>query len=361
MTYQSPYLPTELIMALEQNKTFLLQEIRNSEKENQPAHALMAFLLEHKIHLALVPNEYGGFGLGPVGEMQLIRAATKLDPSLGWIIFQLCGNVGRVLSFSKDSDIKHLMAEQNGHLVFCYQNNFLPGKLSKNKGSYHLSGEWMASLSKYASHFVLPYVAPDQSKRCMIVPQNACSILSTSIGIGLRATSTTQFEISDFPVSNALYDIAAESSNRHFLPFYTAIRAPIKHTAWTLGVGDKIMGIRNKFSLDNTEAHDLFQRAGLAFTKVIEAYEMKLLGTKAQNINISDLYEKTKALHHWLLELAMATYLALPKEAMNPTSPLSCLILDMMTMSHHIELREKTIKTWGQNNSLQTDQLRKHL
>ncbi|MBD2303677.1 hypothetical protein [Nostoc sp. FACHB-190] len=345
---------SKILATMTDAQAWLRKELNESRKNEQPTQALMKFLVDQKINLALVPEKYGGLEFDLIQEMWLIKYATKLDPALGFIVFQLCGNVGRVLSFLSDTSIMNLLEETKSRLILCYQNNFNIATIKNSNSGWLISGSWpFASLSRCATHFVLPYIQQDGSRCCLVVNKDAVEIPLKCKGLGLKATSTTGYIVNNYLISKADIKTHAIPSNPNFLPRYSIARAPIKHAAWTMGIGERLLQIRRTNIVESEADIDkIFTQASNSMVEDIEVIEKRI----KNNLDCIELFtiltKKNRFLNSWLLELGIATYLSLPELGADPESDITNLICDLMTLSLHSNVREQPLLTWGTSQSV---------
>lgn len=337
-----------IISNLNNHKTFIKEEIYKSSTSHAPTKKLIDFLFELKINLALVPQKFGGLGFDLFEEYVLIKESAQINPSFGFIVFQLCGNVGRVLSFLTDNEIISLIKKHDSRIIFAYQNNFNIGKFKLIGKDCYIEGKWnIASLTSCATHFVLPYKDNSGKKKCIIIEdRNKIKIPKNSKGIGLKATSTTGYLAENIKVTQEKFNIEAVSKNSNFLPNYSIPRSAIKHFAWTTGcffylnqlspinkkiinpiinleknISNKIVGIQN--SLENiTDAE----------------YRLNFINT----VNVS--------FNSFLLELSLSEYLNSSTLAINEKSLITQFLCDILTMSLHGAVKEKT-SSWCEEDS----------
>ena len=108
---------THILKAFASNKDFLISEALESDRSATLSAKLLQFMLDLRVNLALVPTTYGGSGFGPSQEFSLIAGAAQLGGVIGWNVFQLCGNVGRVLSFLPPNSVRQLLKTTEDKIV----------------------------------------------------------------------------------------------------------------------------------------------------------------------------------------------------------------------------------------------------
>jgi hypothetical protein len=315
---------------------WLRDQVAVSAAREAPAEPLMDFLLDLRVNRALVPASLSGLGLDYRGELRMIRAAAAIEPVLGWIVFQLCGNVGRVLSWLDDDTARALLDEASGRIVLSYQDNFGIGRWADRGDSAEISGRWpLASLTRCATHFVLPFMAGDR-KRAFVVNRVYVSVPRETKGIGLKASSTTGYIADRLSLSGKGILVDAETRNARFLPEFRYPRAPVKHAGWTLGVWERLRACSCFAALEEaTEIAASIAHAEATIWALIGTLEQTMEQPRERAEAANRLSEINRTLTACLLQVALAAYLASPSDAVVPDSPIANLVKDLATMSLH--------------------------
>lgn len=336
---------------------WLKQELKTSTVIEQPTQALVSFLLDLKINVALLPKKYGGLEFGLIDEMKLIQHSAEIDPALGFIVFQMCGNTGRIFSYLPEDMIRILLEETRNQIIICYQDNYHIATTDLANNTPMISGMWpIASLSRCATHFALPYTQTRENscRYCAIVTKEAVQVLDNSIGIGLKSTSSTGYKVNNYPISDNDINVEAISTNIDFLPIYSIPRAPIKHIAWTLGVGNRLLQIRKGIDIKQGNVLiNVLNQVRESIIKDIEQIEKRKFNILNCTTLLDNLVHKNRALNSWLMEQTMATYLHFPSISADPQSEISRLICDMLTLSLHASVKEEIPPTWGLERNAQ--------
>jgi hypothetical protein len=340
-----------IIAEMTGDTVFLREQTTLSNNIGQPTELLVSYLMNKKIHLALVPHSFGGFGFDLQEEFQLILAASKISGTLGWIVFQLCGNLGRVFSFFPDSVIRGLLNEESMCPIICYHDNPQPGVIEERDGVDLLSGTWPAgSLSRVATHFCAPYrEAGTRVPSCVVVRKDKVTIGDSRPEKGLFGASTCSYRLDDIAVASPENLVAAvKCNNEKFLPWYSVARSPIKHAAFAVGIGYHAIALIESIQhtdIDTSmldECRGLIESSRLYFVKKIFNYQ-ECVRQKSSLVSLDQIkgqiFCQIRLLQLFILDLVLAHDLICSSREVEVAGMLRQCLADIHVMSKHIAVR----------------------
>ena len=355
-----------------ENKNFLKRESRQSDLNGRPTKAMMEFLTDVGIPFAMMPECYGGRNYDYTQEYTLIKTAASIAPSLGWVVFQLCGNPPRVLSFYDQENVETIIEKAGKNLIVAYDTNPYAGIAKRNSDHYEVSGTWAyATLSQVARYFAVPFLDPKSgAERCYLADVEQVEVDTTYHSDGLQGTSTTRFTIKGVIKIDEKSCPVANYNNKNFSQTYRLARAPVKHLAWAIGYWEGLLDIvqsqdnnanvraiveRNIQSLKEIEAPILDKLASLKNTIETE-------GASAAESGMEKLKDISVQLQSWVLETTISLHLANPPQALDGRSEFYRWVRHGLTGSLHGAVREKSSSwTWGEQNSPRLNTLLKNL
>ena len=329
-------------------------EIVESNRIARPSDALLEYLLDRRTNLALVPQCYGGLHLDFLGEFSLIFEATRIDSTFGWIVFQLIGNPGRVLSFFSDSTVRNLLAQTDGRVVITYQNDASKARVTAGPTGTRVSGYWnFGTLADCATHFAVPFIDPEDGvERCMLLPPDTVERPDKWLSDAFKGASISPYAISNRPVNGGDPVAEIRLSNDAFRPYYVVPRSSIKHLAWSAGLAQA--------NLDAVSGRDP-SRASACWTEYEQTLctqiqevraRLQALGeaTAAEDgpggvpaagagAELNELHARCAPLQQLAVEGALQVFVETPGKALDSGSRVSRTLLDVLTLSLHGAIR----------------------
>lgn len=357
---------TPLAQALFNDRSFFARETQVADVLGKPSASLMDRLVGIGIPYALLPECYGGANYGYFQEYTLIKTATSIAPSLGWIVFQLCGNPPRVLSFYDDADVRCLIEQASQDLIVAYDTNPRVATAKCLEGGFELSGTWQyATLSQVANFFAIPFLDPLTGvERCYLANTEQVNVDTHYTSDGLRGTSTTSFTIKGSIKAEIGQCPTADYNNSLFATEYRMARAPVKHVAWSIGLWSGLLSYLQTQKMNaNAQAlieRDLERLAMVEDQLTARMQELQTLvadGFESENftlaqIKMQELKQISVRLQSWVLETTISFHLAAPGQALDDSSTLYRWVRHNLTGSLHGAVRECTNSwSWGELSS----------
>lgn len=337
---------------LRSNATWIREEIKASNSIGYPTRALLDFLLERRINLALVPEYYCGLHFDFCGEFLLISEATRIDSTFGWIVFQLIGNPGRILSFLDDHIVKALLDDTSGRVIFTYQNDPSKAEVELRNDTLIVSGYWLfGTLSECATHFAIPFIDPrDDLWKCALVAPEAIRHPAPWKSNAFKGASIAPYEISGYEIGNKDIVFKAGLGNKHFNPNYSVSRSAIKHLAWSIGLAFGVLDTAERRGSDQVPSWSAYGQKLAARTAEIDAILKELQDRLAEagdnaarpastDCLINALQDLCGSVHQLAVDGALQIFVENPVEALDSGSRVSRTLLDALTLSLHGAIR----------------------
>lgn len=336
-----------LTEAFRKDREWILTEIDASDRARGPTDLLMRYLLEKRVNLALVPTAYGGLGLGFIGEFDVIAEATRLSGTFGWIVFQLLGNPGRVLSFFSPEVVRRILSSVNGDLVISYQNDPTKARAVRDGERLLVSGRWsFGTLSKSATHFAIPFVDPvGGGETCLLLESHRVTRIDDWKNAAFRGSSITSYELLNHEISASDLVAPIQPANLDFNPAYTVPRSAIKHLAWSAGMALNVFDTivesdPSKAGLPEWSRYE--QNLSVVLDEVRS--NVQLLQERLTHAPVGDLLQelntRCSSVHQQALNGALAAFTALPRESLDDNSKVAKNMRDTLVLSLHKALRD---------------------
>lgn len=199
-------------------------------------------LFRHRLLKVYLPKEMNGLELSLIDTLEIIREASYINGSLGWLI--QIGNGGCYFAscFQKEKAIE-LFQSQNAVIA---GSGTPSGSVKNVEGGIRISGKWpFCSGADYASLFTITYIDPvTLEKKAAIVPADVVLVHHDWKTIGLKHTSTNSIELRDlFIAGDNLFEVQKQCSfldhPSFSLPF--VIYAQAFFLQVVLGTADRIL------------------------------------------------------------------------------------------------------------------------
>lgn len=338
---------SHLSSTIRDSRQFILDQVSTSNFQRGPSEPLLHYLLENRFNLALVPRYHGGHGLNFLSEFNLILEATRLDGTFGWLVFQLAGNPGRVLSYFSPETVDELLEAYQYKIVFSYQND--PSKATARRDGRKLlvSGKWsFGTLSKCATHFVIPFTDPTTNvETCLVLPSNQVDQTDNWRNRAFLATSIGTYQVVDHVVSKTDLVARMELANKHFSPSYSVPRSSIKHIAWSMGMAlNAIDTISTRDALAARAPKWLtYQAETDARLQEVRQHLVRLeeeVHTGTSTSTLKWLADRCSSTHKHALNGVMSAFVAFPQESLDEDSVFSRNLFDTAVLSLHKALRQ---------------------
>jgi len=196
--------PISNLISEEDLKTIRLSASR-SEKEGRLVPENLALIYQNKWFQIMEPKSCGGLEWPLPQTVRLFEALAWADANVGW-----CVNLGAGANmFSGYLEAPTASAIFNSEAICCAGSGAVGGTARKVKDGFIISGRWKyASGAAHATHFTANCFLADEDNRPLmkngqqvfrsfIFPAKAVTLQNTWKVIGLKATSSDDFEVKD--------------------------------------------------------------------------------------------------------------------------------------------------------------------
>ena len=145
-----------------------------------------------------VPEELGGFELGPRESLEVLALTSYGDPSAGWVQMAASLAIGTAGSYLGETTVKELFGD--GRCPVIAGQGTAPGTAKSVDGGYLLSGSWsFASGLRHGDHIhTLGIIEETGEARIFVVPVEKAELFLDSWDVmGLRGTGSIDYTITD--------------------------------------------------------------------------------------------------------------------------------------------------------------------
>lgn len=271
--------------------------------------AIFSYLLDQRVNYSLVPHALGGEGFGYLEEFKLIKSGAEVEPRFGWLVFQMAGNVSRILSIVGMKKGQSLIESYGKNLVVAYDTNpnLCVFELQRNS-EYTITGQMnFGTLSTEASHFGFSSYVDGLKKFCLTKRENV-DIIKREDDIAMGGTGTCKYEVKPdktIPATD-IYDMPSIVEGA-FKPFYSFPRSPVKHLAWSAGCLRYLSQYDHK-----NQSQDTFDAAFALEEKLYQHFEKLEDHARAGTDGVSELFPVLPDMQAVVLKTAMKIHLDNP-------------------------------------------------
>ena len=192
-----------------------------------------------------VPEELGGFELGPRDALEVLALTAYGDPSAGWV--QMAGSlsIGVAGSYLGETAVKELFGEGRSPVIA--GQGTAPGTATTVDGGYLLSGSWsFASGLRHGDHIhTLGIIQETGEPRIFVVPVDKAELALDSWNVmGLRGTGSIDYTLTDVFVPEDYCHFAFTREPLHGGSLYRLGiigLAVVCHSGWASGVGRRLL------------------------------------------------------------------------------------------------------------------------
>ena len=192
-----------------------------------------------------VPEELGGFELGPLDSLEVLALTSYGDPSAGWV--QMAGSlsIGVAGSYLGETAVKELFGEGRSPVIA--GQGTAPGTATTVDGGYLLSGSWsFASGLRHGDHIhTLGIIQETGEPRIFVVPVDKAELALDSWDVmGLRGTGSIDYTLTDVFVPEDYCHFAFTREPLHGGSLYRLGiigLAVVCHSGWASGVGRRLL------------------------------------------------------------------------------------------------------------------------
>jgi alkylation response protein AidB-like acyl-CoA dehydrogenase len=198
----------DLLAQVEQLRPLIQEHATAAEANRRMAPEVMTALVDAGLLRMWIPEELGGLEVPPDAALSVMEALARIDPSTGWVVSN-CVFITTLYQFLPTAVLDELLGDPRA--VTC--GSFVPpGTAQADGDGYLVNGNWtFGSASHYATSLVTTAVLTDANGPvsgeggvpvtvvAFFNPKSA-TLLDTWHTLGLRATGSTNFTVSDLHV-----------------------------------------------------------------------------------------------------------------------------------------------------------------
>ncbi|MCS7155682.1 MAG: acyl-CoA dehydrogenase family protein [Bacteroidota bacterium] len=180
---------------------------------------VLAQLVERGLFKLFVPKSFGGLALSLREAAALYAALARADGSVAWLVQIGAGGGFFVPSFPPEV-AKAFFSPQQAVIA---GSGYPSGRAYRVTGGYRVSGTWRyASGAQYASLFTANAVLPEEGNaiRAFAFPREAVELIPDWHAMGMRATSSWSFRVTEVFVPEAHSFVVGEQLWDPGLPVY---------------------------------------------------------------------------------------------------------------------------------------------
>jgi len=214
------------------------------DREGQLAAPVVEALHREGLLGMWVPHALGGAELGPLPSLHVIEELTYGDPSAGWVFMAAALATGTGAAYLGDEAVAQLFGRER--LPVIAGQGTRPGTATPVAGGFNLTGAWsFASGIKHATHIHTLGVVPDTGQaRIFVLPVTQATLIDNWDVLGLRATGSIDYRITDVFVPEAFTHVSTTESPRRGGSLYSLGVigiALICHSGWAAGIGRRVL------------------------------------------------------------------------------------------------------------------------
>jgi alkylation response protein AidB-like acyl-CoA dehydrogenase len=238
----------------------------------------------------MTPDDLGGNVVDPVTAFEIVEALGRIDPSTAWTSTILLEGAGQLATQLSEEDAQSVFA---GRLPL-KAGSLRPGEATRAAGGYIINGKWDFVSGVHHADFVsatfLLEVNGKTERRAALIPTSKIEILDSWHVLGMKATGSTSFTVSDvFVPDSMIYDPMGKAS-RTDTPLARLTMVPYvlqMHPGMVLGAArralDEIMRIapgKRRGSRINLSATSTLAESSW-FQRELGALDAKVLSARA--------------------------------------------------------------------------------
>jgi len=296
---------------------------------------IMKVIHREKWLLMWVAKKFNGLDLPFSQGLDLLYQLAKIDGSLGWLV-TLCAGANY---FSKN------LAPQTATEIFstshvCLGGSGMVGGTAEaiNPHEFRINGKWKyATGSPHLTHFTLNAKVQEEIVS-FVLPKEKVTIIPDWTSMGMRATNTFSFEVTDVVVSQVYsfrYDQFFTQDNTSEIPFvvFADLTLLVNYIGMAQSFAEKVGSPTMQLYAEN------------ALTKTVTiAKEIEQQIANNQSFdpkNIQAIHSFGEATVEKLCEYFAQTYPKAGIAASRTTSPINQVFRDFFTATQHANFRKK--------------------
>lgn len=233
----------DFLAAVEALSPLLRDRAEDGESRGQLADEVVEALHQVGAFGMWVPRQLGGWELDPIGSLDAISTLSYADASTGWVVMATALATGTAGAYLPDAGAEVVFG--GDRLPVIAGQGSRAGTAVAVEGGYRLTGEWnFASGIKHASWIHTAAAIEGQAQRICIVPVNDADLIDNWDVMGLRATGSIDYSITDLMVRSdfthaRFIDEPVRGGN--FYRLGAIGQALLGHTGWAIGVARRTL------------------------------------------------------------------------------------------------------------------------
>ncbi|WP_255504370.1 acyl-CoA dehydrogenase [Mesonia sp. HuA40] len=195
------------------------------------SNEVLQYLAQENLWNIWVPQEYGGQALSLTQGLKKLQAVATIDGSLGWTLTLCSGANFFVGNLAHEAAAEVFKGKENTILG---GSGGVFGEAHQEEGQYRINGTWhYATGAPYLTHFTLNARIMNAGKpvkddngndliKSFVLPKEAVKIIPNWSSMGLKATATHSFQVSDYRVAprfSFVYHEVKHTADLYQIPF----------------------------------------------------------------------------------------------------------------------------------------------
>ncbi|RXT50625.1 acyl-CoA dehydrogenase family protein [Bradyrhizobium betae] len=290
----------------------LAPEIKVRAAEIEAARRVPPDIVERLRYLGLfrmfVPRSQGGLEFDFPAGLEIIKALTRLDGSIGWI--SIVGGVGSLFAAAASPDVYQRVYQDGPDVAICGSSQ--PGGTAERVADgYRIKGRWpFASSCTHADWIGGFCIVTENGKpipgpqgkplvRVVVLPARDWDIEDTWYAAGLKGTGSHHITLRERLVPEThLFDL--EAPPRMSGPLYHALRQwlPLLHGTFSVGMAEGT--VDDLLALAHTGRQQLYAAVPMRDSETFQ-YE---LGRISANLKAAQAFLEVQIASHWRRALA---------------------------------------------------------
>lgn len=322
---------------------------------NEISQKEIDLLFEHRLLKTFLPEELNGLGLSLTETLEIIREASFMNGSLGWLI--QIGNGGNYFASCFEIELSKKWFT-DAHSVIAGSGS-VSGIAKSVSNGFIINGTWAyCSGADYATLFTITFQDPESGERkAAIIPRRDVQVLNDWKTIGLKHTSTHSISLKDVFVPNEqVFDVQEQKWLKEHPSFSVpfVIYAQAFFLQVVFGITDRILDESDRF-LQTKRTHwktafpgkmnrtdELMNRIrfsldtyGKRTVEITEQYQQEE-DRSSEERHRTELVHYAKNIRNYVHELVGELGITVIYE----NHPISIFYLDLIVAGQHYLLRE---------------------
>lgn len=290
----------------------LAPEITARAAEMEAARRVPPDLVERLRSIGLfrmfVPRSHGGLELDLPAGLEVIKALTRLDGSIGWI--SIVGGVGSLFAAAARPELYQQIYQDGPDVAICGSSQ--PGGTAERVGDgYRVKGRWpFASSCTHAEWMGGFCIVTDNGRpipgphgkplvRIVVMPARDWDIEDTWHAAGLKGTGSHHIALRERLVPEThVFDL--EAPPRMSGPLYEALRQwlPLLHGTFSVGMAEGT--VDDLLALAHTGRQQLYAATPMRESEIFQ-FEV---GRISANLAAAQAFQEAQVASHWRHALA---------------------------------------------------------